>query len=107
MFYCDECAKKRGWPNDALLKSFGACELCKKERVCNNIKSKDLPFETREGRMTARELSNRARNELNKDGQRGWLFFVYGYMTSKMTDLTLIAFEEELEQLKKTHSKNK
>lgn len=43
MFYCDECAEKRGWPTNALIKSLGACELCKRKRVCNDINSKFLP----------------------------------------------------------------
>ena len=42
MFYCDECAKKKGWP-ETLFKSAGVCEVCGRVKVCNNRKSSDLP----------------------------------------------------------------
>ncbi len=42
MFYCTNCAGKRGWP-ETLFKSHGTCEVCGKTRTCNERKSKDLP----------------------------------------------------------------
>ena len=32
MFYCNECAKKRGYPM-SIFKSYGACEICEKVGV--------------------------------------------------------------------------
>lgn len=41
MMYCNRCAKKEGWPIMMLdsLKSFGPCECCGQQRLCNDIKS--------------------------------------------------------------------
>jgi len=48
MFYCDDCAKKKKYPIIASekMKSFGPCEICGKERPCNDIRQKmlDLGF---------------------------------------------------------------
>lgn len=43
MFYCDKCANEKGYPLSLGFKSFGSCEICKKERACNDITSKYLP----------------------------------------------------------------
>ncbi len=43
MFYCDECAKPRGWP-ETLARSTGTCETCGKVAVCNDCPSKYLPI---------------------------------------------------------------
>jgi len=43
MFYCNECGKKEGWPEDTLFKSFGPCEICKVSQICNDVQSKYLP----------------------------------------------------------------
>jgi len=43
MFYCDECAKKRGWP-ESFMKSKGPCEICDRVAVCNDIPSGALPM---------------------------------------------------------------
>lgn len=44
MFYCNKCGEKRGWPTDTLFKSGGACEICGKRAVCNDVPSKYLPI---------------------------------------------------------------
>jgi hypothetical protein len=41
MFYCDECARKNGYPI-AIFKSYGPCECCGKITACNERKSGDL-----------------------------------------------------------------
>lgn len=48
MFYCDECAKAKGWPI-TMFKSRGGCEICRKAAVCNETKSSELPLPPREG----------------------------------------------------------
>lgn len=42
MFYCDDCAKEKGWPI-GFYKSQGLCEHCKKEAVCNEVPAYKLP----------------------------------------------------------------
>lgn len=42
MFYCDDCAKKNGWPETGF-KSYGNCEVCKKTGECNHRRSDLLP----------------------------------------------------------------
>lgn len=44
MFYCDPCAEPRGWPTDTLMTSYGACEICRKTGVCNDVPSRFLPM---------------------------------------------------------------
>lgn len=41
MFYCDECAIKKGW-NMTFAKSFGPCEVCNKTRECSGLPSNRL-----------------------------------------------------------------
>jgi hypothetical protein len=53
MFYCDHCAKKNEWPL-TLFKSNGQCEVCKKSRVCNEMRSSQLP-------PTKKNIEKRAR----------------------------------------------
>ena len=43
MFYCDTCAKERGWPDDALVRSYGPCYICKSVDSCNDIPASELP----------------------------------------------------------------
>lgn len=43
MFYCDDCAHKNGWPIAFMARSYGRCEICGKERDCNDVKSSQLP----------------------------------------------------------------
>jgi hypothetical protein len=50
MFYCDECAEKRQWPN-TMSKSKGRCEMCGKEAVCN-----DLPCDALQAAEANRQL---------------------------------------------------
>jgi hypothetical protein len=45
MFYCDDCATKRTWP-ESYCKSFGMCEVCRKPRTCNDTPSRNLPDPT-------------------------------------------------------------
>jgi len=42
MFYCDDCAKKYGYPI-RLRKDYGPCELCRKTGPCNDVPSSELP----------------------------------------------------------------
>lgn len=44
MFYCNECANRKGWPNDAIIRSFGRCEICGCTDDCNDIPSSFLPL---------------------------------------------------------------
>lgn len=46
MFFCDECRKKKNWP-ESFLKSKGPCEVCGEVRVCNDVKSSFLPLPTK------------------------------------------------------------
>lgn len=45
MFYCDNCAKQKNWP-ESLFKSVGRCEICKSQSVCNDIHTTKLPIRT-------------------------------------------------------------
>lgn len=47
MFFCDACAKERGWPQ-SMFKSKGPCEMCGKVAVCNDVKSSALPLPKKE-----------------------------------------------------------
>ena len=42
MFICKECAEKTGWTYYVNL-SLGLCELCDRERVCDDIKPMGRP----------------------------------------------------------------
>ena len=42
MFYCNDCAKKYEYP-ETLFKSVGKCECCGEKKVCNEMKSSELP----------------------------------------------------------------
>ena len=42
MFYCNECAKKYGYP-ETMFKSQGPCECCQEVKVCNDTPSRFLP----------------------------------------------------------------
>lgn len=42
MFYCDECKKKRNYP-ESMFKSYGNCEICGNTTDCNDIPSSKLP----------------------------------------------------------------
>lgn len=44
MFYCNPCGQERGWPINTPSTSHGACELCGKGGVCNDVASKHLPL---------------------------------------------------------------
>ncbi len=44
MFYCEPCGKKSSWPTDFFLPiSRGPCEICKKEALCFDVPSRNLP----------------------------------------------------------------
>lgn len=43
MFYCEECRKERQWP-EALMKSWGSCELCGETYECHDRPSSSLPL---------------------------------------------------------------
>jgi hypothetical protein len=43
MFYCEECRKKKGWP-ESMMRSFGPCEVCRQTRECYDVSSKHLPW---------------------------------------------------------------
>jgi hypothetical protein len=42
MYYCDPCRTKNKWP-EGFMKSVGPCEVCGKVRMCNDVRSSDLP----------------------------------------------------------------
>lgn len=42
MFFCDECARARGWAARGF-KSLGPCEICGQTRECNDVPSRLLP----------------------------------------------------------------
>ena len=42
MFICDECRIKKTKNHESLFKSTGRCESCRKETLCNEIKSSAL-----------------------------------------------------------------
>lgn len=41
--YCDPCGEERGWPTQALLRSYGTCEECGKRVPCNDVPTSRLP----------------------------------------------------------------
>jgi hypothetical protein len=41
VFFCDNCRQKYEWP-DSRFKSNEACEMCRKQAVCNDILYKYL-----------------------------------------------------------------
>lgn len=47
MFYCNECAKPRNWP-ETMFKSKGKCEVCGTLAVCNERQSSKLPIPPRD-----------------------------------------------------------
>lgn len=48
MFYCDECAKKNKYPQTSF-RSYGRCEICDYEALCNDMPCKYLPEKKEEG----------------------------------------------------------
>jgi hypothetical protein len=45
MFYCDDDAKRNGWPL-TLFRSYGRCEVCRGIADCNSLPSSMLPDPT-------------------------------------------------------------
>ena len=43
MFYCDECARRKRWP-ETVTTSRGPCEICGRTAVCNEMPSRLLPL---------------------------------------------------------------
>ncbi len=43
MVYCNECAKKEGWPVETFLNYDAPCEICHIRTTCNDVPSKHLP----------------------------------------------------------------
>jgi hypothetical protein len=50
MFYCNDCAKKNGYP-ESICKSVGTCELCGKIALCSDRPSSSLPMSTLKGEL--------------------------------------------------------
>jgi hypothetical protein len=48
MFYCNDCAKKNGYP-ETIFKSGGKCECCGSKAVCNEMPSSKLPLPKKQG----------------------------------------------------------
>ncbi len=46
MFYCDNCAKNKGWP-ELGVRSHGVCELCNKMAACNDWPIKLLMMQSK------------------------------------------------------------
>ena len=44
MFYCEECRKKKKWP-ESFATSYGRCEICEKSETCYDTPSRNLPKE--------------------------------------------------------------
>jgi hypothetical protein len=42
MFYCEECRKSTGWPERLLHRSWGACEICGRVGICNDVPTSNL-----------------------------------------------------------------
>ena len=42
MFYCNDCAKKYGYP-ESMVRSYGPCEMCGKTKECNDVPCSALP----------------------------------------------------------------
>jgi len=45
MLFCSDCANEREWPDDAVVRSFGICELCNTVSHCNDVEVEFLPSE--------------------------------------------------------------
>lgn len=43
MFFCNECANKKGWPQ-SFSRSRGRCEVCGEIADCNEVPSSELPI---------------------------------------------------------------
>ena len=43
VFYCNRCAESRGWPI-TMFRSYGSCEICRKQATCSDMPSKYLPI---------------------------------------------------------------
>lgn len=44
MFYCNNCRLVKKWPS-SLFESYGSCEICGKQALCNDVPSSQLPKE--------------------------------------------------------------
>lgn len=55
MFYCEACRPKE-WPA-TFCKSYGRCELCKKEALCNDMPSSRLPELRGRTKMDTKDLT--------------------------------------------------
>jgi len=42
MFICNECLEKKFKNGESIMRSYGKCEICKKQESCNDIPSKYL-----------------------------------------------------------------
>lgn len=72
MFYCDDCAKEKNYP-ESIGKSYGRCEICGKSEICNDMKIKSktkdevedwVPFRTK---RVALYIVDDCKNCPNKD----------------------------------------
>ena len=57
MFYCNKCAKAKGWPIDIPPKLYGPCEVCGKVTSCNDVPSKNLSIPN-DRKIRKKEISN-------------------------------------------------
>jgi hypothetical protein len=56
MFYCNECAKEKGYP-ETIIKSDGLCEVCGKHALCNDMSCSKLPM-SKEVNINAFQANN-------------------------------------------------
>lgn len=54
MFFCDKCANENKWPK-SIGRSMGACEICGKVDVCNDIPCKYLPMPVKAAKKRAKK----------------------------------------------------
>ena len=47
MFYCNKCAKEKGWPKK-WFQVYTRCEICKENKKCYDVPFKELPKANRE-----------------------------------------------------------
>lgn len=73
MFFCDECAVKKSWPQSVNLVNH-VCEVCGKETQCNDVPSEKLkPAELKQddGKVWAESIGKQFQRKM--DGSRAFM----------------------------------
>ena len=63
MFYCDDCRKKKAWP-ESFSRSLGKCEICGKVAACNDVSSSQLPKPPEKGFYGIEKITDLAGHRL-------------------------------------------